>query len=262
MPKLTFLLLFLLFINDAIACRGPESEVAQEGQASILFEGIPTSYELDKSGAIASVTSGSVAKVSFDVRKTIRGEHKQHRSAIMRGHKLPKTLSEFTERFGVNLKVGLIDFKEKVNQNNLPQGYQDLPFVVDAVCNMNGEDWLLRPTFNVKKISPEEGKKLFQEKKCELHISYGSYASGIPIDIAKSIEEVLHNSKSISSFSRWNWGKEGEYDLCLKFTQADELEKVHAQIKDIIPKYSKKGYTTLYFKGEITKKTSWPPAGQ
>ena len=54
--------------------------MAQESDALILFEGKPTVYELSRQGPVAGVTSGSLAKVSFAVKKTIRDEHKTRNS--------------------------------------------------------------------------------------------------------------------------------------------------------------------------------------
>jgi hypothetical protein len=136
-PALFTTLLVLTLALPAWACRGIESERAQERDASVLFEGRPVAYELD-----ASV---HLAKVTFNVTKPIRGETRKQWTAIMRGSGLPKSLREFTTRFSSHLKVGLRDLKEPAGQPALPADFRNLLFVVDAACSMNGEDWLLRP---------------------------------------------------------------------------------------------------------------------
>jgi hypothetical protein len=134
-----------LTISSAWACPGPQSEVAQEHDASVLFEGRPVSYELGPSGGVVGVTSqgGTVAKVGFEVVRTIRGTNQKQWLAIMRGSGLPKDLPAFKKKFGALIKVGLRDFK--IDPGKMPAGYGGLLFVVDAACSMNGEDWLLRP---------------------------------------------------------------------------------------------------------------------
>ncbi len=136
--------LLLLIAMPASACMGPQSESAQEYDASVLFEGRPTSYVLH-SGAVPGVTSGALSKVTFDVVRTLQGPPRKNWSVLMRGADLPRTLSEFQQRFGTTMKVGVRDFGSKVDPRKFPKGFQTGYFIVDAACSMNGEDWLLRP---------------------------------------------------------------------------------------------------------------------
>jgi hypothetical protein len=141
--KHALILFSLIFSAPAFACMGAVLEQAQEHDASVLFEGKPIAYEWNKSVSVPGLGSGPLAKVSFEVSKSIRGEQRKKWAAIMRGSSLPKSLSEFKKRFGDSMEVGLRSFSG-VDQTKLPQGYAGLLFVVDAVCNTNGEDWLLR----------------------------------------------------------------------------------------------------------------------
>ena len=128
----------------AMACPGPQSESAQEIDASVLFDGIPTSYSL-RVGEVAGVTSSAMAKINFSVVKPIRGPIQTQWTVLMRGQTLPKDLKDFQRRFGNVMTVGIRDFGTRVAVNKFPQGYQLSYFVVDAACSMNGESWLLRP---------------------------------------------------------------------------------------------------------------------
>jgi hypothetical protein len=138
------LCLLLLLAAPAYACMGPQTESAQDYDASVIFEGRPTAYALH-SGAVPGVTSGGLSKVTFEVIRTIRGQPQKQWVALMRGHDLPKTLPEFQRRFGKAMRVGIRDFGAKVDPSKFPVGFQHRYFIVDAACSMNGEDWLLRP---------------------------------------------------------------------------------------------------------------------
>lgn len=143
-------LLILASPKNLWACQGPESEKAQERDASIIFEGRLVAYELGKGimqqpNVASNSTPVPLARVTFKVTKQISGEKRSEWIAVMRGTDLPKSLKEFTTRFGSYLRVGLRDFGQKIDQNKMPTNFRNLPFIVDAACSMNGEDWLLRP---------------------------------------------------------------------------------------------------------------------
>jgi hypothetical protein len=144
MNKLILMIcLWCVLAAPARACLGPQSESAQESDASVIFEGRSKAYVF-RPGAIPGVTSANLASVSFDVIRTNRGLSQKTWTVLMRGADLPKNLAEFQKRFGKTVKVGLRDFGSKVDTSKLPKGFQQRYFIVDAACNMNGEDWLLR----------------------------------------------------------------------------------------------------------------------
>ena len=137
--------LLLLTSMPASACRGVQTESAQESDASVLFEGTPTRYAVH-TGPVSGVTSGGLSKVTFTVAKTLRGSPQENWTVLMRGDALPKNISEFKQRFGKTMTVGIRDFGARVDPKKFPTGFQIHYFIVDAACSMNGEDWLLRPT--------------------------------------------------------------------------------------------------------------------
>lgn len=130
-----FFLLFLTCNLSALACRGPNSEIAQEKDATTVFEGKSTAYELN--------AQSSLAKVNFEVVKIIRGQVGKELSVIMRGRKLPKSLVEFKKQFGIISTVGIRNLDNERYQAGLPKDFAGFPFVVDAACNMNGDSWYL-----------------------------------------------------------------------------------------------------------------------
>jgi hypothetical protein len=123
---------------------GVQTESAQESDASVLFEGMPTRYVVH-AGPVSGVTSSGLSKVTFTVARTLRGTPQKHWTVLMRGNALPNNLSEFKQRFGKTMTVGIRDFGARVDPKKFPIGFQIRYFIVDAACSMNGEDWLLRP---------------------------------------------------------------------------------------------------------------------
>lgn len=132
--------LFLLFNSYSLfACMGPETEVAQMRDASTIFVGELQTYEL--------APKKTIAKLNFKVLSTTKGENKKSWTIVMRGRDLPKDQKSFLTKFGKKLEVGIRIFSGEQYESyhkSLEQGFGHLPFVVDAVCSMNGESWLLR----------------------------------------------------------------------------------------------------------------------
>lgn len=109
--------------------------------------------------------------------------------------------------------------------------------------------------FPLTRISREEGFKFRDQKKCDIHLSFGSYGSGIPSKEIKLIQKILASPKWLLEVYTWHWGKEGEFDYCILTKNAEEL---FSQLKKVIPEYSKNGYTTLTSKSGKVWKTTWP----
>lgn len=130
--KVWVLIFCVVLITPAMACMGPDSEVAQKRDATSLFEGRAVSYKIFK-GPFEGITSGSIAKIEFD-------EGKKKTTVLMRGNELPQDLSAFQKRFGLSMTVGARVFP----QDKLPKDLKNYLFIVDAACSMKGEDWYLK----------------------------------------------------------------------------------------------------------------------
>ena len=112
--------------------------------------------------------------------------------------------------------------------------------------------------FKPKKVSGQEGYKLVSSKKCDIHLSFGSYGSGTPTKVIKSITKYLNELKGIKASYTWSWGMEGEFDYCLVLTNQDRTQDVYNDLKGHIPEFSKKGYTKLKSKAGKSWATTWP----
>ena len=149
--KRLIVLLSLVVVSKSLACLGPQSESAQEADASVLFEGRFVSYHL--------APTKNLARVSFDVIKTIKGTVQTSWTAIMRGRTLPKNADSFRKQFGSQLQVGLRSFEGRLGSARLPNGFESPIYIVDAACSMNGEDWWLRPINVVSGAKAEPPQK-------------------------------------------------------------------------------------------------------
>lgn len=129
------LTLLLVFATSPIAnaCRGPESERAQERDAVVKFVGTATAYQMQ--------TLIGHALITFKVSKTLRGESRQIWPLYFRSKSLPTNLAEFQKRFGHVSEVGL---REMIAPGERSDSTRKAFYIVDAACSMNGEDWLLR----------------------------------------------------------------------------------------------------------------------
>lgn len=114
--------------------------------------------------------------------------------------------------------------------------------------------YALTPT----KIQHEKGYQMVTNKKCHLHIAYGSYGSGTPYDVEKKIDQYIKKHNFVERSFYWVSGLEGETDHCLILKEIGEVYKHFFQIKKLIPQFSKKGYTTLKDNKGNIHKTTWP----
>lgn len=109
-----------------------------------------------------------------------------------------------------------------------------------------------------EKIPRKEGFDLRNNKKCDLHLSFGSYGSGTPHKVIKEINSYLEEQSDLSKVYSWHWGKEGEFDYCIILKNKTKAKDHFAKLKETIPRYSKNGYTTLNDLHGNSHKTEWP----
>lgn len=133
MQCLLAILTALVVVPSANACPGPESERAQERDAVVKFVGTATNYKIQKVKGHALIT--------FNVSKTLRGESRPTWSLYFRSDSLPTDITEFQKRFGRVSEVGI---REMIAPGEKSNSKKKAFYIVDNVCSMNGEDWLLR----------------------------------------------------------------------------------------------------------------------
>ena len=70
---------------------------------------------------------------------------------------------------------------------------------------------------------------------CPLMVRFGSYAMGIDRPAAARIETFLAGRREVAQTQRRPWGREGEYDLCIRFkSKADPLGLFEA-LRPLVP---------------------------
>lgn len=124
--------LILLTITPALACLGPELEVAQERDAQVVIEGRLRALRTDQGKPFSTLT--------FQTLKTIRGDHRAQWTVSMRGERRPKSLEEYVKTFGSSNELGI-----RLTQGVDSTGDATGAYIVDNACKMNNDDWFIRP---------------------------------------------------------------------------------------------------------------------
>lgn len=118
--------------SRALACMGPELEVAQERDAQVVIEGRLMALRTDQGKPFSTLT--------FQTLKTIRGDHRAQWTVSMRGERRPKSLEEYVKTFGRSNELG-IRLAQGIDSTRDATG----AYIVDNACNMNNDDWFIRP---------------------------------------------------------------------------------------------------------------------
>ena len=100
---------------------GTRLESARWTDASVLFNGIPTSYS-EHVGEVANITFGAMAKITFPVVHSIRDPIHINWTVLMRGQALLKDLKDFQRRSGNVMTASLRIFDTGVAVNSFPDG--------------------------------------------------------------------------------------------------------------------------------------------
>ena len=76
---------------------------------------------------------------------------------------------------------------------------------------------------DIVEISSQEG--FAKKEDCPIHLSFGSFGSGISYQTLTSIKELLVKFEGLS-IEKWHWGLEGEVDFCIKSPSEKQLKKI------------------------------------
>jgi len=106
------------------------------------------------------------------------------------------------------------------------------------------------PNNNVSGVIPNDESKFANRKFCTVKVSFGSVCCGIDHKTAEKMKSYLDGNADILSFTRSEWGKEGEYDYCIDVHDHKNRSKVYVDLKKLLPrKGEEKGSTTVSGKG-------------
>jgi hypothetical protein len=70
---------------------------------------------------------------------------------------------------------------------------------------------------------------------CALTIRFGSYAMGIDRPAATRIEAFLAGRRDVAATERRPWGREGEYDLCVRTRPRADSIALFEALRPLVP---------------------------
>lgn len=118
------------------------------------------------------------------------------------------------------------------------------------------------PKSNVTGVPPQDPSKFEQMVFCTLKVSFGSYASGTDKKSGEAVKAYLDSNTDKLTYTRTNWGKEGEYNYCVTVKEHNNKSSVYTGLKRLIPAPgTEKGPVSLVgdgFATVTTKKSSQP----
>lgn len=76
----------------------------------------------------------------------------------------------------------------------------------------------------------------FAPGKCDLTVSFGSYAMGIDRASFAQVDRLLRRDRSVAKSDQQRWGREGEVTICAKLRRRADLAPLFYRIKAILPR--------------------------
>jgi hypothetical protein len=70
---------------------------------------------------------------------------------------------------------------------------------------------------------------------CALTVRFGSYAMGIDRPVAARIEAFLDRRSDVKGTERRPWGREGEYDLCVRVKPKADAVALFEAMRSLVP---------------------------
>jgi hypothetical protein len=70
---------------------------------------------------------------------------------------------------------------------------------------------------------------------CALMVRFGSYAMGIDRPAAARIETFLAGRPEVTATQRRPWGREGEYDLCVRLKPKADAVALFEAMRSLVP---------------------------
>ncbi len=70
---------------------------------------------------------------------------------------------------------------------------------------------------------------------CALTVRFGSYAMGIDRPAAARIEAFLERRSDVKETERRPWGREGEYDLCVRLKSRADAVALFEAMRPLVP---------------------------
>lgn len=71
--------------------------------------------------------------------------------------------------------------------------------------------------------------------KCDVTISFGSYAMGIDRPAFERIDRLLSRDRRIAKSDQQRWGREGEVTICAKVRRRTDIAPLFYRIRAMLP---------------------------
>ncbi|MBX3564716.1 MAG: hypothetical protein KF730_09090 [Sphingomonas sp.] len=80
--------------------------------------------------------------------------------------------------------------------------------------------------------------------KCDVKISFGSYAMGIDRGTYARVRRILAHDRGVARSSEQRWGREGEVTVCVTTKRHTDTTRLYARIRAVLPR-NPRGPVTL-----------------
>lgn len=95
------------------------------------------------------------------------------------------------------------------------------------------------------------------DENCDVTVVFGSYAMGIDSQSYAKVEAYLKRRKAVR-FTATNWGREGERTVCVDTNNRAQTRKVFTDIRNMLPRVSRRGPVELRSNLGMTYRTRSP----
>ena len=93
---------------------------------------------------------------------------------------------------------------------------------------------------------------------CDLEVVFGSYAGGTDPGLGAQIGELLANDPGVANVERTPWGREGEYNLCVRATDDAAADRLYRAIAAMIPDSSRRAPTSVTHRDGRRRAADYP----
>ena len=81
--------------------------------------------------------------------------------------------------------------------------------------------------------------------RCDVTVKFGSYGMGIDRPLADRIDASTKADRDLAGVERKPWGREGEYDLCLRAKPGRDAKAIYERYRAMLPGKALKAPTSI-----------------
>jgi hypothetical protein len=80
---------------------------------------------------------------------------------------------------------------------------------------------------------------------CDVTLKFGSYGMGIDHPLADKVGAAVKADRDLARVERKPWGREGEYDLCLRAKPGRDAKAIYERYRAMLPGKALKAPTSI-----------------